>query len=48
VDEALIRDKRLRALTSADELELTKRPPERHPSTRDPADLLDVLLSALG
>lgn len=48
VDEGLVREGRLRVLNSAAELELAKRHPERPTSTRDPALLLDVLLSALG
>jgi hypothetical protein len=47
VDEALVRDGRLRVLTNASELELVKRPQEGRPPTRDPAVLLDLLLSAL-
>jgi hypothetical protein len=48
VDEALLRDGRLRTLTSADELAPAKRPPGK-PATieRDPALLLDLLLTAL-
>jgi uncharacterized protein len=48
VDEMLVGDGRLRVLTSAAELELVKRSTDARPSTRDPAALLDVLLSALG
>jgi predicted glycosyltransferase len=47
VDEALIRDGRLRKLVSADELVLEKRPASAPLPTRDPALLLDLLLSAL-
>ena len=47
VDEMLVREGRLRVLTSADDLELVKRPSTTRPSTRDPASLLDLLLSAL-
>ena len=47
VDEALIRDGRLRRLVSADELVLEKRTAAGSTPTRDPALLLDVLLSAL-
>ncbi len=48
VDETLVREGRLRVLDSADELELVKRERRVQPPTRDPADLLDLLLSALG
>lgn len=48
VDEGLIEAGRLRALRSADELALVKRSSASVSSTRDPAVLLDELLSALG
>jgi hypothetical protein len=49
VDEALIRDGRLRPLTSADDIELRKRAPgERERTRRDPRVLLELLLSARG
>lgn len=47
VDEALIRDGRLRKLVSADELVLEKRPASAPLQTREPALLLDLLLTAL-
>ena len=47
VDEMLVRDGRLRLLTSADAIELVKKPSRREPQTRDPALLLDLMLSAL-
>ena len=47
VDELLVRDGRLRLLTSADALELAKRPDRVRPNTREPALLLDLMLSAL-
>jgi predicted glycosyltransferase len=47
VDEMLVRDGRLRILTSPDSLELAKRPPGATPAQRDPALLLDLLLTAL-
>jgi hypothetical protein len=48
VDEELIRDGRLQALTSADELRLEKRPAtEAGRVERDPALLLDLMLTAL-
>jgi uncharacterized protein len=47
VDESLVREGRLRVLSSADELELAKRVPSTEPTTRDPALLLDLLLTAL-
>jgi uncharacterized protein len=48
VDEALVAEGRLRILGSADELELAKRPSQAaQPATRDPAELLDLMLSAL-
>jgi predicted glycosyltransferase len=48
VDEQLVREGRLRVLHSPDELELVRRAGSTTRTTRDPADLLDVLLSALG
>ena len=49
VDEALIRDGRLRPLTSVDDVELRKREPGRRERTRrDPRVLLELLLSARG
>ena len=47
VDEMLVRDGRLHVLTSADGLELAKRRPGSAAAPRDPAILLDLLLSAL-
>ena len=48
VDEELLRDGRLRALSSADELVLEKRPGgEATRLERDPALLLDLMLTAL-
>jgi len=47
VDEALIRDGRLRPLASAGELVLEKKPTGAAPPRRDPALLLDLLLTAL-
>ena len=48
VDESLIAAGRLRRLTSAGELALEKRPsPASPPERRDPAQLLDLFLSAL-
>ncbi len=45
VDEALIGDGRLQLLTSANEIVLAKRAPSAAPTTRDPAVLLDLMLS---
>jgi hypothetical protein len=47
VDELLVKDGRLRILTSPDALVVEKRQPGRAASTRDPALLLDTMLSAL-
>ena len=47
VDSALVDEGRLRVLTSADELELVKRTTSHDRIERDPAVLLDLLLSAL-
>jgi uncharacterized protein len=47
VDDELIAAGRLRRLTAADDLEIVKKTPGSEPSTRDPALLLDLLLSAL-
>jgi uncharacterized protein len=47
VDEQLVREDRLRLLRSADDLELAKRRTPPSPTTRDPALLLDLLLTAL-
>jgi uncharacterized protein len=47
VDESLVRDGRLRVLKSAAELELSKRVPSTEQPTRDPALLLDLMLTAL-
>jgi uncharacterized protein len=44
VDEALIREGRLRPLTSANAIELTKRPPAGERVRRDPALLADLAL----
>jgi uncharacterized protein len=47
VDSALVKEKRLRILAAADDLELVKHARSSTPSERDPALLLDLLLSAL-
>jgi predicted glycosyltransferase len=47
VDESLVRDGRLRVLRDAGELVLAKREREEAPPTRDPALLLDLMLTAL-
>jgi predicted glycosyltransferase len=48
VDERLIAEGRLRPLVSADELLLERKPtPSAHRADRDPALLLDLMLSAL-
>ena len=47
VDELLVKQGRLRLLTSVDELELEKRRSAAKPTTRDPAELLDLMLTAL-
>jgi len=47
VDETLVRDGRLRVLTSVRALELAKRPGGSPAHGRDPALLLDLMLSAL-
>lgn len=47
VDEALVREGRLRLLREPEELVLRKRPRGELPPTRDPALLLDLMLSAL-
>jgi predicted glycosyltransferase len=47
VDEALLRDGRLRVLRSPNELTLEKRAPGEPPPTRDPALLLDLMFTAL-
>jgi uncharacterized protein len=47
VDEALIAAGKLRLLTAADELELAPKPVREPAKQRDPAPLLDLLLSAL-
>ena len=47
LDEALIAEGRLRPLAAASDLELVKKPSRGATSTRDPALLLDLLLSAL-
>jgi hypothetical protein len=47
VDERLIAEGRLRVLTSADELRPVRKEPGARPPGRDPALLLDLLLSAL-
>ena len=44
VDEALIRDGRLRPLTDAYAIELEKQPLERTPTTRDPQLLVDLII----
>jgi predicted glycosyltransferase len=47
VDEMLVAEGRLRVLAAADELELVKRSTNLRPAARDPAALLDLMLSAL-
>jgi hypothetical protein len=47
VDEGLVQDGRLRQLTTADGLDLAKRSTDTAAYTRDPALLLDLMLSAL-
>jgi hypothetical protein len=47
VDEQVIREGRLRPLRSADELMLEKRVPGTERTDRDPALLLDLMLTAL-
>ncbi len=47
VDESLVARGQLRILESAADIELTKRPADARPPTRDPALLVDLLLSAL-
>ena len=47
VDEGLIAAGRLHELRSVDELEVIRRPPFEAPPRRDPALLLDLLLTAL-
>jgi uncharacterized protein len=47
VDTRLVEEGRLRRLTSADELEVEKRAAPGTPTERDPAVLLDLLLTAL-
>ena len=47
VDTSLVEEGRLRRLTSADELEVEKRSVPGTPTERDPAILLDLLLTAL-
>ena len=47
VDSALVNQRRLRVLTTTDELELEKRENAARPAERDPALLLDLMLSAL-
>jgi predicted glycosyltransferase len=47
VDESLVRDGRLRVLHDVRELVLVKREPGETPPTRDPALLLDLMLTAL-
>ena len=47
VDEALIREHRLRPLTDPRGLELEKRNTAREPHRRDPALLVDMILGAV-
>ena len=47
VDRALVEDGRLRVLASADDIELERRGTSGPPTERDPALLLDLLLTAL-
>lgn len=48
VDEQLVASGRLRELRSADELAVERKAPGTAPALRDPATMLDLLLSALG
>ena len=48
VDERLVADSRLRVLRRVDELLVERKTPAARATTRDPALLLDALLSALG
>jgi predicted glycosyltransferase len=47
VDERLVADGRLRELSSADALVVARKPAAPSPAGRDPAELLDLMLSAL-
>ena len=47
VDEALIREGRLRPLTSANAIDVTKRAPGAERTRRDPALLTDLALDAV-
>ena len=47
VDEMLVGEGRLRLLTSASDLDPAKRSDQAEPTTRDPAMMLDLMLSAL-
>ncbi len=47
IDELLVGDGRLRVLTSADAIELTKRGTRAAVEARDPSLMLDLMLSAL-
>ena len=47
VDRMLVDEGRLRVLASADDLAPARRVDEAEPTTRDPALLLDLMLSAL-
>jgi hypothetical protein len=47
VDEMLVRDGRLRVLDSANDLHLERKPVRDEATTRNPALLLDLMLSAL-
>ena len=47
VDSALVKERRLRVLTTVDELEVEKREERARPAARDPAFLLDLMLTAL-
>jgi predicted glycosyltransferase len=47
VDSALVHEGRLRILTSTDDLTLAKREPRSRATTRDPALVVDLLLSVL-
>jgi len=48
VDERLVADGRLQLLAAARDLPLEKKPADATPPTRDPALMLDLMLSALG
>jgi predicted glycosyltransferase len=47
VDEGLVAEGRLHVLGSVDDLRVARKPAQQPAATRDPAILLDVMLSAL-